>query len=264
MTARSTLEPDDDDADDAPAARVKGHDTRSLGPSDSSDSGSDLARPGTDRPGRRTCRAGGWLGDRPEGPWCVRQVAEHRRPRGGRALHADPLRGRTPGGTHRLDRMGHPAPSPRALRGPPVERGARARHGVAHRRRGAGGTELADRVEVGPRRPRSARHLRLTPARSNAVQTPQTDRPAYGDPSRGTRVALWWAHGPYAADFCRVAHRFRGATPCVPPANRYTGCVSHTASTCDVNDRARGGLSCQRTNDVRPAEQVSPVWRFIA
>ena len=48
MTARSTLDPDDD-ADDAPAADVKGHDTRSLGPSDSSDSGSDLARPGTDR-----------------------------------------------------------------------------------------------------------------------------------------------------------------------------------------------------------------------
>ena len=48
MTARSTLDPDDD-ADDAPAAPAKGHDTGSLGPSDSSDSGSDLAGPGTDR-----------------------------------------------------------------------------------------------------------------------------------------------------------------------------------------------------------------------
>jgi hypothetical protein len=48
MTRHSTLDPDDP-ADDAPAAPVKGHDTGSLGPSDSSDSGSDLARPGTDR-----------------------------------------------------------------------------------------------------------------------------------------------------------------------------------------------------------------------
>ena len=32
-----------------PRKTLKGHDTRSLGPSDSSDSGSDLAAPGTDR-----------------------------------------------------------------------------------------------------------------------------------------------------------------------------------------------------------------------
>lgn len=47
MTSHSTLDPDADD-DDAGAV-APGHDTRSLGPSDTSDSGSDLARPGTDK-----------------------------------------------------------------------------------------------------------------------------------------------------------------------------------------------------------------------
>ncbi|HET8692672.1 MAG TPA: hypothetical protein VFM30_11115 [Steroidobacteraceae bacterium] len=48
MAGKSTLDPDN-----FPTRRqrknLKGHDTRSLGPSDSSDSGSDLAAPGTDR-----------------------------------------------------------------------------------------------------------------------------------------------------------------------------------------------------------------------
>lgn len=47
MAGRSTLDPEN-----LPRGRkrktLKGHDTRSLGPSDSSDSGSDLAAPGTD------------------------------------------------------------------------------------------------------------------------------------------------------------------------------------------------------------------------
>ena len=47
MAGRSTLDPEN-----LPGRRkrrtLKGHDTRSLGPSDSSDSGSDLAAPGTD------------------------------------------------------------------------------------------------------------------------------------------------------------------------------------------------------------------------
>ena len=48
MAGRSTLDPDNFPA--APRKKhLKGHDTASLGPSDSSDSGSDLARPGTDR-----------------------------------------------------------------------------------------------------------------------------------------------------------------------------------------------------------------------
>ena len=48
MAGRSTLDPDNFPA--TPRKKhLKGHDTASLGPSDSSDSGSDLARPGTDR-----------------------------------------------------------------------------------------------------------------------------------------------------------------------------------------------------------------------
>ena len=47
MASRSTLDPEN-----LPGGRrrktLKGHDTRSLGPSDSSDSGSDLAAPGSD------------------------------------------------------------------------------------------------------------------------------------------------------------------------------------------------------------------------
>jgi hypothetical protein len=47
MAGNSTLDPDN--VPEAKEPNLKGHDTRSLGPSDSSDSGSDLARPGTDR-----------------------------------------------------------------------------------------------------------------------------------------------------------------------------------------------------------------------
>lgn len=47
MASRSTLDPEN-----FPGPRkrktLKGHDTKSLGPSDSSDSGSDMAAPGTD------------------------------------------------------------------------------------------------------------------------------------------------------------------------------------------------------------------------
>ena len=47
MAGNSTLDPDN--APEGAGTTIKGHDTRTLGPSDSSDSGSDLARPGTDR-----------------------------------------------------------------------------------------------------------------------------------------------------------------------------------------------------------------------
>ena len=47
MAGNSTLDPDN--VPEAAGSPAKGHDTRTLGPSDSSDSGSDLARPGTDR-----------------------------------------------------------------------------------------------------------------------------------------------------------------------------------------------------------------------
>ena len=48
MAGKSTLDPDNLPSREG-RKHLKGHDTRSLGPSDSSDSGSDLARPGTDR-----------------------------------------------------------------------------------------------------------------------------------------------------------------------------------------------------------------------
>ena len=46
--ARSTLDPENVPEGRRPKKHLKGHDTKSLGPSDSSDSGSDLAAPGTD------------------------------------------------------------------------------------------------------------------------------------------------------------------------------------------------------------------------
>ncbi len=46
--AASTLDPDNVPEGRRPKKHLKGHDTKSLGPSDSSDSGSDLAAPGTD------------------------------------------------------------------------------------------------------------------------------------------------------------------------------------------------------------------------
>lgn len=46
--ASSTLDPDSVPEGRRPKKHLKGHDTKSLGPSDSSDSGSDLAAPGTD------------------------------------------------------------------------------------------------------------------------------------------------------------------------------------------------------------------------
>lgn len=47
MAGSSTLDPDNFPPEEKPE-KLKGHDTASLGPSDSSDSGSDLAAPGTD------------------------------------------------------------------------------------------------------------------------------------------------------------------------------------------------------------------------
>lgn len=47
--AGSTLDPDNVPEGTRRRKHLKGHDTRSLGPSDSSDSGSDLAAPGTDK-----------------------------------------------------------------------------------------------------------------------------------------------------------------------------------------------------------------------
>ncbi len=47
MAGSSTLDPDNFPVETKPKT-LKGHDTASLGPSDSSDSGSDLAAPGTD------------------------------------------------------------------------------------------------------------------------------------------------------------------------------------------------------------------------
>lgn len=47
MAGSSTLDPDNLPPEYRPKT-LKGHDTASLGPSDSSDSGSDLAAPGTD------------------------------------------------------------------------------------------------------------------------------------------------------------------------------------------------------------------------
>jgi hypothetical protein len=47
MAGSSTLDPDNFPPETKPKI-LKGHDTASLGPSDSSDSGSDLAAPGTD------------------------------------------------------------------------------------------------------------------------------------------------------------------------------------------------------------------------
>lgn len=46
--AGSTLDPENVPEGRRPKKHLKGHDTKSLGPSDSSDSGSDLAAPGTD------------------------------------------------------------------------------------------------------------------------------------------------------------------------------------------------------------------------
>lgn len=46
MAGSSTLDPDNFPSGSKPPKTPKGHDTRSLGPSDSSDSGSDLAGPG--------------------------------------------------------------------------------------------------------------------------------------------------------------------------------------------------------------------------
>lgn len=46
--AGSTLDPDNVPEGRRPKKHLKGHDTKSLGPSDSSDSGSDLAAAGTD------------------------------------------------------------------------------------------------------------------------------------------------------------------------------------------------------------------------
>ena len=50
MTSKSTLDPENFPAGSKPRATLKGHDIGSLGPSDSSDSGSDLAgaRPNAD------------------------------------------------------------------------------------------------------------------------------------------------------------------------------------------------------------------------
>lgn len=45
MTKQSTLDPDDLPGQDAPK-QPKGHDIRSLGPSNSSDTGADMAGPG--------------------------------------------------------------------------------------------------------------------------------------------------------------------------------------------------------------------------
>ena len=42
----STLDPDNFPTDDKPGRNPKGHDIKSLGPSDSSDSGSDMDGPG--------------------------------------------------------------------------------------------------------------------------------------------------------------------------------------------------------------------------
>ena len=47
MAGSSTLDPDNFPKEGKPKT-LKGHDTASLGPSDTSDSGSDLAAPGTD------------------------------------------------------------------------------------------------------------------------------------------------------------------------------------------------------------------------
>ena len=47
MAGNSTLDPDNFPPQGKPGT-LKGHDTAALGPSDSSDSGSDLAAPGTD------------------------------------------------------------------------------------------------------------------------------------------------------------------------------------------------------------------------
>ena len=46
MASSSTLDPDNFPSGGTPRKTPKGHDTRSLGPSDSSDSGSDMAGPG--------------------------------------------------------------------------------------------------------------------------------------------------------------------------------------------------------------------------
>jgi hypothetical protein len=46
MASSSTLDPDNFPGGGKPPKTPKGHDTRSLGPSDSSDSGSDMAGPG--------------------------------------------------------------------------------------------------------------------------------------------------------------------------------------------------------------------------
>ena len=46
--AGSSLDPENAPEGRRPKKHLKGHDTKSLGPSDSSDSGSDLAAPGTD------------------------------------------------------------------------------------------------------------------------------------------------------------------------------------------------------------------------
>src|SRR5262245_36226529 len=46
MTGSSTLDPDNFPEENRQPNKPKGHDTRSLGPSDSSDSGSDMAGPG--------------------------------------------------------------------------------------------------------------------------------------------------------------------------------------------------------------------------
>jgi len=46
MASSSTLDPDNFPGSNKPRKNPKGHDTRSLGPSDSSDSGSDMAGPG--------------------------------------------------------------------------------------------------------------------------------------------------------------------------------------------------------------------------
>jgi hypothetical protein len=46
MAGKSTLDPDNLPTEGRPTRNPKGHDTRALGPSDSSDSGSDMAGPG--------------------------------------------------------------------------------------------------------------------------------------------------------------------------------------------------------------------------
>ena len=80
----------------------------------------------------------------------------------GAALHPGVVRRREARGAHRLDGLGDPAEAARADRRTPPQRGARRR--TVDRDRGArpAPADAGRRAAVGARRPRSARHLRLS------------------------------------------------------------------------------------------------------